>query len=59
MSIHKVTPFISEIKKFFSNKDLTGAMQTIAQIFSEVRMTDRSTLGIKDKCNTLYGCLAV
>lgn len=59
MSIHKVTPFISEIKKFFNNKDLTGAMQTITHIFSEVRMTDRSTLGIKDKCNTHYGCLAV
>lgn len=59
MSIHKVTPFISEIKKFFNNKDLTGAMQTISHIFSEIRMTDRSTLGIKDKCNTRYGCLAV
>lgn len=59
MSIHKVTPFISEIKKFFNNKDLTGAMQTIAHIFSDIRMTDRSTLGIKDRCNTLYGCLAV
>lgn len=59
MSIHKVTPFISEIKNFFNNKDLTGAMHTIANIFSQIRMTDRSTLGIMDKCNTLYGCLAV
>lgn len=59
MSIHKVTPFISEIKNFFNNKDLTGAMHTIANIFSQIRMTDRSTLGIRDKCNTLYGCLAV
>lgn len=59
MSIHKITPFISEIKKFFNNKELTEAMQAITGIFSSIRMTEKSTLGLKDKCNTLYSSLSV
>ena len=59
MSIHKITPFISEIKKFFNNKELTEAMQTITGIISGIRMTEKSTLGLTDKCNTLYRSLSV
>ena len=59
MSIHKITPFISEIKKFFNNKELTEAMQTITGILSGIRMTEKSTLGLTDKCNTLYRSLSV
>ena len=59
MSIHKITPFISEIKKFFNNKELTVAMQTITGILSGIRITEKSTLGVKDRCNTLYGSLSV
>ena len=59
MSIHKITPFISEIKKFFNNKEITEAMQTITGILSGIRMTEKNTLGVKDKCNTLYRSLAV
>ena len=59
MSIHKITPFISEIKKFFNNKELTEAMQIITGILCGIRMTEKGTLGVKDKCNTLYRSLAV
>lgn len=27
MSIHKITPFLSDIKDFFKNSDMTAAMQ--------------------------------
>ena len=59
MSTHKITPFISDIKRFFKNNDLTEAMQTISMILSEVRMTERFTLGVKSKCNTRYSVLGV
>ena len=52
MSIHKITPFISDIKRFFKNNDLKGAIRTIGMILSEVKMTERFTLGVKSKSNT-------
>ena len=59
MSTHKITPFISDIKRFFKNNDITEAMQTISMILSDIRMTERFTLGVKSKCNTLYSVLGV
>ncbi len=32
MSIHKITPFLSDIKDFFKNSDMTAAMQNISSI---------------------------
>ncbi len=30
MSIHKITPFLSDIKDFFNNSDMTAAMHIIS-----------------------------
>lgn len=59
ISIYKITPFISEIKKFFNNKELTEAMQNITGILSGIRMTEKSTLGLTKKRNTFYRSLSV
>lgn len=59
MSIHKITPFISDIKTFFKNFDMTAAMQTISTIISGVRMSDRDTLGVYSKQNCVYRLLTV
>lgn len=44
MSIHKITPFLSDIKDFFKNSDMTAAMQSIISILAQVRMTERKWL---------------
>lgn len=59
MSIHKVTPFLSDIKKFFKDSDMTAAMQNISSILSQVRMTERDTLSVESKPNCVYGLLTV
>lgn len=59
MSMHKVTPFLSDIKDFFKNSDMTAAMNTISTILSEVRMTEKGTLGLTSKRNCVYRLLTV
>lgn len=49
MSIHKITPFLSDIKTFFKNSDMTAAMQHISSILSQVRMTESDTLAVRSK----------
>ena len=44
MSIHKITPFLSDIKDFFKNSDMTAAMQNISSVLTQVKMTERDTL---------------
>lgn len=59
MSIHKITPFLSDIKTFFKESDMTAAMQNIANILSTVKMTERDTIGVVSKCNHVYRLLSV
>lgn len=59
MSIHKITPFLSDIKKFFDNSDMTAAMQNISNILGSVKMTERNTIAVQSKCNSVYSLLTV
>ena len=59
MSIHKITPFLSDIKDFFKNSDMTAAMQNIISILAQVRMTERDTLAVTSKHNCMYRLLTV
>ncbi|MGN1156398.1 MAG: transposase [Agathobacter sp.] len=59
MSIHKITPFLSDIKTFFKNSDMTAAMQNISSILSQVRMTERDTLAVRSKRNCVYPLMTV
>lgn len=54
MSIHKITPFLSDIKDFFKNSDMTAAMQNISSILGQVKMTERDTLAVTSKRNCVY-----
>ena len=57
--MYKITPFLSEIKTFFKNSDMTAAMQNIASVLSQVRMTERDTLAVTSKRNCVYPLLTV
>ncbi len=59
MSIHKITPFLSDIKDFFKNSDMTAAMQNISSILGQVKMTERDTLAVTSKRNCVYRLLTV
>ncbi|MCM1139644.1 MAG: transposase [Muribaculum sp.] len=59
MSIHKITPFLSDIKTFFKKSDMTAAMQNIANILGSVKMTERDTIGVVSKRNHVYRLLSV
>lgn len=59
MSIHKITPFLSDIKTFFKKNDMTAAMQNITYRLSEVKMTERDTIGVVSKRNHIYRLLTV
>lgn len=59
MSIHKITPFLSDIKTFFKDSDMTAAMQNIANILISVKMTERDTIGVVSKRNHVYRLLSV
>ena len=59
MSPHKVTPFLSDIKTFFNNSDMTAAMQNIGNILGSVKMTERDTIGVVSKHNQVYKLLSV
>ena len=59
MSIHKITPFLSDIKDFFKNSDMTAAMQNISSVLAQVKMTERDTLAVTSKRNCLYRLLTV
>lgn len=59
MSIHKITPFLSDIKDFFKNSDMTAAMQNIISILAQVQMTERDTLAVTSKHNCMYRLLTV
>lgn len=59
MSIHKITPFLSDIKAFFKNSDMTAAMRNISSVLSHVRMTERDTLAVTSKRNCVYPLLTV
>lgn len=59
MSIHKITPFLSDIKTFFKNSDMTAAMHNISSVLSHVRMTERDTLAVTSKRNCVYPLLTV
>ena len=59
MSIHKITPFLSDIKTFFKNSDITAAMQNISSILSHVRITEKDTLAVTSKRNCVYPLLTV
>lgn len=59
MSIHKITPFLSDLKTFFKNSDMTAAMQNISSILSQVKMTERDTLAVVSKRNCVYRLLTV
>ena len=59
MSISKVTPFLSDIKTFFRNSDMTKAMHALSGILAAVRMTERDTITVRSKRNCLYPLLSV
>ncbi len=59
MSIHKITPFLSDIKDFFKNSDMTAAIQNISSILGQVKMTERDTLAVTSKRNCVYRLLTV
>ena len=59
MSIHKITPFLSDIKDFFKNSDMTAAMQRISSDLTHVKMTERDTLAVTSKRNCVYRLLTV
>ena len=59
MSIHKITPFLSDIKEFFKNSDMTAAMQSISSVLTQVKMTERDTLAVTSKRNCVYRLLTV
>lgn len=59
MSIHKITPFLSDIKTFFNNSDMTAAMQSISNVLARVRMTEIGTIGVVSKRNSVYRLLTV
>lgn len=59
MSIHKITPFLSDIKDFFKNSDMTAAMQNISSVLTQVKMTERDTLAVTSKRNCVYRLLTV
>ena len=59
MSIHKITPFLSDIKDFFKNSDMTAAMHTISSVIAQVKMTERDTLAITSRYNSVYRLLTV
>ena len=59
MSIQKITPVLSDIKKFFKNSDMTAAMQHISSILSQVRMTESDTLAVRSKRNCVYPLMTV
>ena len=59
MSIHKITPFLSDIKTFFKNSDMTAAMQNISFILSRIKMTERDTLVVLSKPNCTYRLLTI
>jgi len=59
MSIHKITPFLSDIKTFFKKSDMTAAMQNIGNILGSVKMTERDTIGVVSKRNQVYRLLSV
>lgn len=58
MSIHKFTPFLSDIKDFFLNSDMTAAMQNISSVLAQVKMTERDTLAVTSKRNCVYRLLS-
>lgn len=59
MSYYKVTPFISDLKDFFKNSDMTAAMQHISSTLSGIRMSEKVTLGVESKRNCVYRLLTV
>ena len=59
MSIHKITPFLSDIKEFFKNSDMTAAMQSITSVLAHVKMTERDTLAVTSRRNCVYRLLTV
>lgn len=59
MSIHKITPFLSDIKTFFKNSDMTAAMQNISSVLAQVKMTERDTLAVTSKRNCVYRLMTV
>ena len=59
MSMRKVTPFISDLKDFFKNSDMTAAMQHISSTLSGIRMSEKVTLGVESKQNCVYKLLIV
>lgn len=59
MSIHKITPFLSDIKTFFNSSDMTAAMQNISNVLCRIRMTEGSTIGLVSKPNCVYRLLTV
>lgn len=59
MSDYKVTPFLSDIKTFFKNSDMTAAMQNISRFLGSVNMTERNTIGVMSKVNHVYRLLDV
>ena len=59
MSIHKITPFLSDIKDFFKNSDMTAAIQNISSVLTQVKMTERDTLAVTSKRNCVYRLLTV
>ena len=59
MSMHKITPFLSDIKTFFKNSDMTAAMQNISFILSRIKMTERDTLVVLSKPNCTYRLITI
>lgn len=59
MSIHKITPFLSDIQDFFKKNDMTTAMQNISSILAQVKMTERDTLAVTSRRNCMYRLLTV
>jgi len=59
MLIHKITPFISDLKDFFKKSDIKVTMQHISSTLSGMKMSKKVTLGVESKQNCVYKLLTV
>lgn len=57
MSTYEITPFISELKDFFKNSDLTVTMQHINTTLSGIFMLEKVTFEVERKQNCIYKLL--
>ena len=59
MPLHKVSTFLSEISIFFKKNNAEGAMFTIMNVITGVKMNEQALFGRKSRCNSVYPLLYV